>query len=150
MDSMIDLAESALLAVIGLSSGIAVAGGIFAFITITGVVTRLAARTKTVKHVMMYEDAVVLGGSAGNLITLFGSGLLGRLPEPVMHMLLEPVFGIFAGIFVGCLSMALAEVVQVIPVFVRRIRLIYGLVYVVICFALGKVAGTLYQMYFAR
>ena len=65
-------------------------------------------------------------------------------------MLLEPVFGIFAGIFVGCLSMALAEVVQVIPVFVRRIRLIYGLVYVVICFALGKAAGTLYQMYFAR
>ncbi len=150
MELIVRLSESVLLAVIGLSSGIAVAGGIFAFITVTGVVTRLAARTKTVKYVMMYEDAVVLGGSVGNLLTLYGSGLAGRLPASLMHLLLEPVFGIFAGIFVGCLSMALAEVVQVIPVFVRRIRLVCGLAYVVIAFAAGKAAGTLYQMYVAR
>ena len=47
-----------------------VAAGVFAFITLIGVVTRLAARTKTVKHIMLYEDMVVLGRTLGNILTI--------------------------------------------------------------------------------
>ena len=53
------------LAVIGLSSGTVVAGGIFAFIAIIGVVPRLAQKTKTEKYIMIYEDAITLGGILG-------------------------------------------------------------------------------------
>ena len=49
-----------LLAVIGLSSGIVVSGGLFSFIASLGVISDLADRTHTGKYVRLYEDAVVL------------------------------------------------------------------------------------------
>lgn len=142
--------KNVLLALIGFASGIAVAGGVFAFITMIGVVTRIAARTKTVKHVLLYEDMVVLGGTIGNLAAMFGDELFFWLKSPGFAAVLLPFFGVFSGVFVGCLSMALAEVLQVIPVFTRRIKLKYGLPAVIVCFALGKAFGAWFQMYFAR
>ena len=65
------IAQKILLCFIGLTAGSMVAAGVFAFITLIGVVTRLAARTKTVKHIMLYEDMVVLGGTLGNILTIF-------------------------------------------------------------------------------
>lgn len=142
--------QSVLLAIIGLASGVAVASGVFAFITMIGVVTRMAARTKTVKHVLLYEDMVVLGGTIGNLAAVFGDKLFFWLRNPGIEAVLIPLFGIFSGVFVGGLSMALAEVLQVFPIFTRRIKLKYGLSAVIVCFAIGKAFGALYQMYFAR
>ena len=60
------------------------------------------------------------------------------------------IFGIFAGIFVGCLSMALAEAVKVFPVLCQRINLSYGIYLLIFMMASGKFLGTLYQMYFER
>ena len=60
------------------------------------------------------------------------------------------IFGIFAGIFVGCLSMALAEAVKVFPVLCQRINLSYGIYLLIFMMAAGKFLGTLYQMYFER
>ncbi|MCX4318109.1 MAG: stage V sporulation protein AB, partial [Lachnospiraceae bacterium] len=69
------------------------------------------------------------------------------------------VFGVCAGMFVGCLAMALAEVLQVIPVFAKRIRLRTGkptgkpkgmspgIPVIVLAIALGKMAGSLFQMF---
>ena len=45
-----------LLLLTGLGGGILVAGGLFAFLALIGVVTRLAAGTKTAKFLMFYED----------------------------------------------------------------------------------------------
>ena len=58
------------------------------------------------------------------------------------------ILGIFAGIFVGCWAMALAEVLNVFPIFVRRIKLIRCLPYLIISIAIGKGVGAL--LYFAR
>ena len=58
------------------------------------------------------------------------------------------LFGLFAGIFVGCLALAIAEMLNTIPVFARRIGFRHGLGIVVLSIALGKAAGSL--LYFIR
>ena len=92
-----------LLGIIGLSSGVVIAGGLFALIVELGVIADFADRTHTADKILLYEDCAALGGVAGNLISIF---------RPQMGYLgfLLPVFGLLAGIFVGCWAMALAEV----------------------------------------
>ncbi len=123
----------------GLSFGVAVAGGLFAFITTVGVVTRLAAGTKTAKYVMLYETVSVFGVTLANIFDLFrldfSCGTFSR-----------GAYGLFSGIFVGCLAAALAEVVRVIPVFAKRIKLRVGMSLIVVAFALGKGLGAWYQL----
>lgn len=53
------------------------------------------------------------------------------------------VIGIFAGIFVGCLAIALAEVLDGIPIFARRIKLKMGLDIAIFSVAIGKLTGSL-------
>lgn len=130
-----------ILAVIGLSGGMIVSSGLFAFIVSLGVVSDFADRTHTADKVMLYEDAIALGGILGNVIYLYAP----RLP---VHSALLAVFGIFAGVFVGCWAMALAEVLNVFPIFVRRVKLIRCLPYVIISIAIGKGLGAL--LYFVR
>ena len=51
------------------------------------------------------------------------------------------LFGIFAGIFVGCWSMALAEILNVFPIFMRRARIVRYASVFVIGAAIGKGLG---------
>lgn len=88
-------AEQILLALIGLSAGIVVAGGLFSFIIELGVVADFADRTHTADKILLYEDSVALGGIVGNLFIVFG------IPIPYGAFLL-PIFGLLAGIFTGC------------------------------------------------
>lgn len=127
-----------ILGFIGVTSGAMVAAGLFAFITLVGVVERMAARSKTNKYILLYEDMVLFGAIFGNIITVFNF----ELPLGVGILIF---YGVFSGIFVGCLSVALAEVVKVIPVFSKRIKLKYGLAFVILFFAIGKCLGALYQ-----
>ena len=53
------------------------------------------------------------------------------------------LIGVFAGIFVGCLSIALSEVLDGIPIFARRIRLKMGVSIAVLMVAVGKIAGSI-------
>jgi len=125
--------------VLGISFGTAVAAGLFAFITTVGVVTRLAAGTKTAKHVMLYETVAVFGVTTANLIDLFQW-------EFFLGIIFRSVCGLFFGVFVGCLAAALAEVVNVFPVMTRRIKLKVGMAYLVLAFALGKGFGAWYHL----
>ncbi len=129
------------LAVIGLSAGAIVAAGVFAFITMLTIVPRMAARTDTAVHIKKYENAIILGGTLGNIIIVFSM----NIPAGVIGLCL---YGLFAGIFVGCLAMALVEVLRVIPVFTMRIKLNGGLAYIVLSIAVGKLLGTLFQFFY--
>lgn len=129
-------AEQVLLAVIGLSGGVAVAAGLFSFIVELGVVADFADRTHTGEQIMFYEDCVALGGIMGNLIYVFRIGL--PLGTPFLA-----VTGLFAGIFVGCWAMALAEILNVFPVFMRRLKIVRYISAFVISMALGKGLGML-------
>ena len=52
-----------------------------------------------------------------------------------------PIFGLFGGIFVGCWSMALAEILNLFPIFIRRIKLLRCIPYIILGIALGKGIG---------
>ena len=127
-------AQQILLAAVGLSAGVAAAGGLFAFIVELGVVADFADRTHTGDRLLFYETSVALGGILGNIVTVFHTGIPAGLPGLA-------VFGIFTGIFVGCWAMALAEILNVFPVFMRRARITRYLSFFIVCLAAGKGLG---------
>ncbi len=129
-----------LLAVIGLSSGFGIAGGIFAFILSIGVINRMAASTHTARHILMYEDSILLGSIFGNVLSLFHLSLPAGLAAEIL-------FGLFSGIFTGCLAIALAEALDLFPVLMRRANIYRGLGLIILFLALGKMSGTLLQFY---
>ena len=122
------------LGIVGLSAGVAVAGGLFAFIVELGVIADFADRTHTGEKILFYEDCTALGGILGNLIYVFGIGV------PAGNAGLG-IFGIFAGIFTGCWAVALAEILNVFPVFMRRARIVRYMTVLVVSLAVGKGLG---------
>lgn len=125
-----------LLAAVGLSAGAAVAGGLFAFIVELGVVADFADRTHTADKILFYESCVALGGILGNIFYVF------RLDLPAGTWFLA-LYGILAGIFAGCWAMALAEVLNVFPVFIRRIKISRCIPWAILGMAVGKCVGGL-------
>lgn len=118
------------------SSGLAVAAGTFAFIAAIGLIPRLAKRTQTQRFLRIYEDATVLGGIFGTTALFIDYRL------PPSHLLIA-AFALFTGLFVGVLVMALTEVLNVMPILMRRARLTQGLPWLILAFAMGKVIGSL-------
>lgn len=123
-----------ILAFIGLSAGIVVAGGLFSFIIGLGVVSDFADRTHTADKILLYEDSIAVGGILGNIFFIY------HLSIPGGGWIL-PVFGLLSGIFVGCWSMALAEVLNVFPIFMRRVKVVRYLSLFILAIAVGKGVG---------
>lgn len=129
------------LGAVGLSCGFAVAGGMFAFLIALGVVSRFAGKTHTAKYIFWYEDAAAIGGILGNLFSVY------RFPLPV-GMAGVASFGLFSGIFTGAWAMALNEIVDVVPIFSRRIRLKQGLPWIILSMAVGRAVGALLHAWY--
>lgn len=125
-----------ILILIGLGSGIVISGGIFAFIAMLGVVPRMAQKTRTEKHMSLYEDCILYGGIFG------GINIIGTIKMSLGPISLV-IIGVLAGIFVGSVAVSLAEVLDVVPILTRRISLKKGLVYLILAVAVGKMAGAL-------
>mgnify|MGYP001229449026 FL=1 len=136
-----DILQETVLAIIGFAGGVSVAAGTFALITALGIIPRLASRMGVAEHVYKLESAIVLGGTIGSLLSVY------HFPMRIGDVGII-IFGLFAGIFVGCLSMALAEAIRVFPILCQRINLNYGIYLLIFMMAAGKSLGTLYQMYF--
>ena len=102
-----------LLVVYGLSAGALIAGSFLAFLSMIGVVPRLAGLSKTISHAMLYETCITLGGVLGTAVFIY------RWHVPLGYPLLI-LYGLFGGIFTGCLIGALAEMLKSLPVFSRR------------------------------
>lgn len=124
-----------------LAAGGMVAAGTFAFIVMIGIFTRLAQRTRTSQYTSLYENAIILGGTLGNILYIY------EIKLPFFYIGIT-LFGFFSGIFVGCLAMALAEILKIFPVFVKRVGLIEGIQYIVFSIAAGKCAGAFLQLFF--
>ena len=129
-----NLLQTIFLALLGLSAGMVVAGGVFSFIVELGVISDFADRTHTGNHILIYEDMVAAGAILGNLFQIFEVHLPGR-------MIFLAIYGLFGGIFVGCWAMALAEILNVFPIFMRRARIVRYLAVFVLMVALGKGIG---------
>lgn len=130
------------LGAVGFSAGGVIAAGVFAFLAMIGVFPRMIDKTKSSRHIMLYETMIVIGGIAGNVLDLY------RIPLNFGGNLLLGSFGFCVGVFVGSLVMSLAETLKALPVMNRRIHLAVGFQYVILSIALGKMIGSL--IYFAR
>ena len=125
------------LAFIGLASGAAIAAGVFSFIISVGVVPRIIGKSRTAADIIAYENTVILGGTVGSMVSLFTPGLFGGIWSVML-------FGLSAGIFTGCLAVALAEILNTFPIMFRRFGIKEGLTWIMFSMALGKMAGALY------
>ena len=126
---------------LGLASGMAVAGGMFALLIALGVVARFAGKTHTAQAVMQYEDAAALGGILGNLFSIYQFHLPVGVPGAA-------IFGFLSGIFTGAWAMALTEIVDAVPIFSRRIRLKKGMPALILAMALGRSFGEWVHAYY--
>ncbi len=124
------------LILLGFGSGIMISGGIYGFIAVIGIVPRMAQKTKTEKFVMLYEDFILAGGLFGALRMMFPF----QVPIGIFSL---GLFGLLAGVFVGCLAVSIAEVLDVIPVLSRRAKLKSGLAILIVVIAIGKMLGSL-------
>lgn len=156
------LLKQILLGVCGLSFGFLASAGVFTVLVSVGLIPRFAGKMHVAKKVFALEEAVVFGTLIGGFFSVFGQyGDLGGF------ILSHEVFGeetvliwkwagntflmlggFFAGMFVGCLAFAIAEMLDSIPIFARRIGFRHGLGIAVTAAAIGKLAGSI--VYFAK
>ena len=129
--------EQVLLVLIGLSAGGIIAAGVFAFLAIIGVFPRLIGKTRTNRHILLYETMIIVGGVLGNIWDIY------EIPLGFGGNLFLGVYGTAVGIFVGCLVMSLAETLKALPVISRRLNLGVGLQYIILSLGLGKLIGSL-------
>lgn len=129
-----------LAAVTGFSSGFIVAGGVVALMVGLGIITRFIGISHTAAHIRASENAILLGTIVGTILTVYEVSL------PIGSWVLV-IAGLFMGAFVGGWIMALAEIVNVFPVYCRRLGITKGTSWIVIFLAVGKTLGSLFHFY---
>jgi len=135
--------KSVFMILVGLCSGIGVAAGTFAFLIVIRVIPRMVQKAKLEHKIIYIENIVFRGIMFGTVLSLF-SWKKKWLFELLGKTLLT-IFGMSSGIFVGCLAVALAEILDTFPIFFRRIHLKdeFGEV-LLFTMALGKLIGSLF------
>ena len=140
------LIRQLLLIVTGTSYGLLSAAGVFTVLVAVGLIPRFAGKTHTARYVLLYEEMVIFGTLAGCFVTIFpeysqwGNYLREHFPEQMR-------LWTAAGMFIGCLALAIAEMLDSIPIFARRISFRHGLGGAILGMAAGKICGSLF--YFA-
>ena len=110
-----------LLIMIGFSAGIIIAGGEVGLLIGLSIIPRYAGITHTGKHILLYEDSILLGTVLGNLFFLWKW----QIPGGLLFLIL---YGLFSGLFLGGWIME-------------------GLPKVILSIALGKTLGSLFYYY---
>lgn len=130
------------MALTAFGGGTVISAAVFALIASTGVITRMAGKTHTAKHVRTYETAVVIGGILWNVIWVFSVRISLKTE---IYQSLQFVMSLAQGIFVGCLAVSLAEALNATAIFARRVKLKVGLSFVILAVAVGKVLASVIQ-----
>ena len=151
------------LGILGASFGLVVAGVVFTVLISVGLIPRFAGKMHVARHIFILEEMVVLGTLFGDFISVFGDRanlgkwvlehqLFGSQNTETVWRMAGTAFllicGVFSGIFVGCLALAIAEMLDTIPIFSRRIGFRHGLGIAILAVALGKLTGSL--IYFTQ
>ena len=142
-----------LLILCGASFGLLAAAGVFTVFAAVGLIPRFAGKTHTARHVLLYEELVIAGTVVGGFVSIFERychldalftllGLSQAVARGVETALMVCI-GLFAGMFVGCLALAIAEMLDSIPIFSRRVGFRHGLGVAVCAMAAGKLIGSL-------
>ena len=107
----------------GTAYGVLSSAGVFTVLAAVGLVPRFAGRTHTADKVLLYEEMVIFGTIVGCIFSVFSryctpaAWLLAHFPNQLefWRMLgrsVQLVFGFFAGTFIGCLALAIADAGQ--------------------------------------
>lgn len=148
-----------LLGFMGCSFGILAAAGVFTVLIAVGLVPRFAGKTHTANKVFLYEEMVVAGTIIGCILSVFDEKLqIGRFVQERFPNIIGiwlgsgnvilAIFGLFSGMFVGCLALAIAEMLDSIPIFTRRVGFRHGIGIAILSMAIGKICGSLFYFIF--
>ncbi len=148
------IAGGVFLAVVGASYGLLAAAGVFTVLVAVGLVPRFAGKTHTARKVLLYEEMVIFGTIVGSILSIFPEycqfGAWWQQHAPAlqgvwqgMGIFWQAMFGLFAGMFIGCLALAIAEMLDSIPIFARRISFRHGIGLAILAMAAGKLCGSL-------
>ena len=108
----------------------------------------------TAYKIEFYEEWIVAGAIAGGIFGVYShlwTTSAWDERSTVMRwtgVAAVIIWGFFTGMFVGCLALAIEEMLGGIPVFARRVHLRKGLGIIILSIALAKLAGSLYYFYF--
>ena len=128
------------MAVIGFGGGMIAAGGMVALLIGLGITPRFAGITHTADRILLYEDFTMLGAVAGNVLQLYE-------PSLVVGKIGLAVYGLGAGMFLGAWILALAEMVDVFPIAIRRLKIKVGVPWIILTVAVAKICGSLLYFY---
>lgn len=121
--------------------GLLVGGAYAAFITLLKIFPRLLQFTNTKRYFMAYENIFMISTFIFTLIYFFDIKIIiGRIGAVIA--------GLFFGSFLGFLSSALAETLNVLPVISKKFKIKKQMGIVFIAILLGKVVGSLYYFIF--
>ncbi|MCF3941691.1 stage V sporulation protein AB [Oceanobacillus alkalisoli] len=139
---MTEVSLNIIQAFIGFGSGITVGAGFVAFITVLKIIPRLIQLSKTASFLKIYTASIISGLLFGTFLTFFD----GSWQEPVILLVF---LGLLHGIFNGLLAAALTEILNVIPILLKRVRVDGFLLWLLMAIMFGKIIGSLFQwLYF--
>lgn len=128
------------MAVIGFGGGMIAAGGMVALLIGLGITPRFAGITHTADRILLYEDFTMLGAVGGNILQLYE-------PSLAVGKIGLAVYGFGAGMFLGAWILALAEMVDVFPIAIRRLKIKVGVPFIIMTVAAAKICGSLLYFY---
>ncbi|MGL6174128.1 MAG: stage V sporulation protein AB [Cellulosilyticaceae bacterium] len=121
----------------GFGAGVVLSTGIVSFISMIGIIPRLLSEPKIRSHYLAAGTAASLGIITGTIFYTW------NIYIPIPNVLIG-IFSVAYGMFIGCLAVALTEVLDVLPIMQRRLKLKKGLHLIIIALSMGKLVGTLY------
>ena len=142
-----------LLGILGLRFGLFTAGAVFTTVIVVGLVPRFAGRFHTARKVYWYEEWVIAGSLAGGGYGVFHQNweIVAWEERSVLLQALSVaavmIWALFTGMFVGCLAVAIEEMLGGIPIFARRIHLRKGLGILILAIACGKTCGSIFYFW---
>ena len=126
--------------IVGFGGGMIAAGGMVALLIGLGITPRFAGITHTADRILLYEDFTMLGAVAGNVLQLYE-------PSLAVGKIGLAVYGLGAGMFLGAWILALAEMVDVFPIAIRRLKIKVGVPMIIVTVAAAKICGSLLYFY---
>lgn len=138
-EMLTNIALKAFTVLLGISGGIAVGSGLVALLIVFDMIPRLAQLSNAFRMSFWFETAII----SGTLYWTMADFINFKMGLP--SKLLQAGAGFFDGIFVGMLAAALTEVMNVIPIFAKRLRLSRYIIALVMAMVFGKIAGSLFD-----
>ena len=122
---------------LALSGGIVVGTSFVALLVIFDLIPRLAQLSNAYHLSYWFETALICGALYFTVADFFDVTI--KLPS----VLASIISGLLNGMFVGMLAAALTEVMNVLPILAKRLKLSQAMVALMMAMVLGKITGSL-------